>query len=81
MKVKTSGPADDEDERGKKTLMYSSQNKVNLLLQAYISRSFVEDFALVSDSAYVAQVRLSIVFWVRMIDLLPRMPVGSFEHF
>ncbi|KAG9047806.1 hypothetical protein FS837_001462 [Tulasnella sp. UAMH 9824] len=56
MKVKSSGPADDDDERGnKKTLMYSSQNKVNLLLQAYISRSFVEDFALVSDSAYVAQ--------------------------
>lgn len=29
--------------------------KSNLLLQAYISRFFIEDFALVSDSAYVAQ--------------------------
>lgn len=55
IKVKTSGPPGDDDEPGKKTLMYSSQNKVNLLLQAYISRAFVEDFALVSDSAYVAQ--------------------------
>lgn len=36
--------------------MYTSQEKVNILLQAYISRAYVEDFALVSDSAYVAQV-------------------------
>ncbi|KAG8920164.1 hypothetical protein FRC01_000892 [Tulasnella sp. 417] len=57
IKVKASGPPgdDDDDERGKKTLMYSSQNKVNILLQAYISGAFVEDFALVSDTAYVAQ--------------------------
>ena len=33
----------------------TSPGKVNILLQAYISRTFVEDFALVSDSAYVAQ--------------------------
>jgi len=33
----------------------SSAGKVNILLQAHISRHFIEDFALVSDSAYVAQ--------------------------
>ncbi|KAJ8523515.1 hypothetical protein ONZ45_g38 [Pleurotus djamor] len=33
----------------------SSQAKVNILLQAFISNHFVEDFALVSDSAYCAQ--------------------------
>ena len=33
----------------------SPQGKVNILLQSYISRYPVEDFALVSDQAYVAQ--------------------------
>ncbi|KAJ1602710.1 hypothetical protein NDA14_000301 [Ustilago hordei] len=33
----------------------TSPGKVNILLQAYISRTYIEDFALVSDSAYVAQ--------------------------
>ncbi|KAF9263522.1 Sec63-domain-containing protein [Marasmius fiardii PR-910] len=33
----------------------SSQAKVNILLQSYISRKPIEDFALVSDTAYVAQ--------------------------
>ncbi|KLO19819.1 Sec63-domain-containing protein [Schizopora paradoxa] len=33
----------------------TSQGKVNILLQAFISRTFPEDFALVSDMAYVAQ--------------------------
>ena len=33
----------------------SSQAKTNILLQAYISRARIEDFALVSDTAYVAQ--------------------------
>jgi len=33
----------------------TSQGKVNILLQAYVSRFRVEDFALVSDQAYVAQ--------------------------
>ncbi|KAL5530172.1 MUG81 [Sanghuangporus sanghuang] len=33
----------------------STQGKVNILLQAYISRTYPEDFALVSDMAYVAQ--------------------------
>ena len=33
----------------------TSQGKVNILLQSYISQYSVEDFALVSDQAYVAQ--------------------------
>ncbi|KAJ6516016.1 Sec63-domain-containing protein [Mycena sanguinolenta] len=33
----------------------TSQGKVNILLQGYISRNPVEDFALVSDTAYAAQ--------------------------
>ncbi|KAF8592674.1 Sec63-domain-containing protein [Ramaria rubella] len=33
----------------------TSQGKVNILLQGYISRAYIEDFALVSDTAYVAQ--------------------------
>jgi antiviral helicase SLH1 len=33
----------------------SAQGKVNILLQAHISKVFIEDFALVSDAAYVAQ--------------------------
>ncbi|KAI8453522.1 Sec63 Brl domain-containing protein, partial [Phakopsora pachyrhizi] len=33
----------------------STPGKVNILLQAYISRLHVEDFALISDTAYVAQ--------------------------
>lgn len=34
----------------------TTHGKVNVLLQAYISRHQVQDFALVSDMAYVAQV-------------------------
>lgn len=33
----------------------TSQGKVNILIQAYISRAYIEDFALVSDMEYVAQ--------------------------
>ncbi|TIA91902.1 hypothetical protein E3P81_01822 [Wallemia ichthyophaga] len=33
----------------------TSQGKCNILLQAYISRAYIDDFALVSDSNYVAQ--------------------------
>lgn len=33
----------------------SSAGKVNVLLQAYISKAYIEDFALVSDMGYVAQ--------------------------
>ncbi|KAG0171135.1 hypothetical protein DFQ28_003899 [Apophysomyces sp. BC1034] len=33
----------------------STHGKVNILLQSYISNAFIDDFALVSDCAYVAQ--------------------------
>lgn len=33
----------------------SSAGKVNVLLQAYISRAYIDDFALVSDTGYVSQ--------------------------
>lgn len=33
----------------------TSQGKCNILLQAYISRAYIDDFALVSDCNYVAQ--------------------------
>ncbi|VDB97030.1 unnamed protein product [Peniophora sp. CBMAI 1063] len=33
----------------------NKEGKVNILLQAYISQIYIEDFALVSDCAYVAQ--------------------------
>lgn len=33
----------------------STAGKVNILLQAHVSRAFIEDFALVSDAAYIAQ--------------------------
>jgi antiviral helicase SLH1 len=33
----------------------TTQGKVNILLQSYISRAYIEDFALVSDQGYVAQ--------------------------
>ena len=33
----------------------SSSGKANILLQSYISRSYIDDFALVSDTNYVAQ--------------------------
>jgi len=33
----------------------ATAGKVSILLQAHVSRAFVEDFALVSDTAYVAQ--------------------------
>ncbi|KAG1246987.1 hypothetical protein G6F68_014400 [Rhizopus microsporus] len=32
-----------------------TQGKVNILLQSYISNAYIDDFALVSDCAYVAQ--------------------------
>ena len=34
----------------------NTYGKVNILLQTYISRSPVENFSLISDQAYVAQV-------------------------
>lgn len=42
-----------EDEKEQKII--ENHAKTNILLQAYISRARLEDFALVSDSAYVAQ--------------------------
>ena len=58
-------PRDSEEKELKKMLeaapcevsggIETSPGKVNILLQAYISRTFIEDFELVSDSAYVAQ--------------------------
>jgi len=33
----------------------TSQEKVNILLQAYVSQEVIDDFALISDMAYVAQ--------------------------
>lgn len=41
------------DQKGNVTL--TSQAKVNILLQGFISREMMEDFALVSDMAYAAQ--------------------------
>ena len=38
----------------------NAHGKVNVLLQTYISRGFVDSFSLVSDLAYVAQVHESI---------------------
>lgn len=35
----------------------STEGKVNILLQTYISKQLVENFSLVSDMSYVAQVR------------------------
>ncbi|KAJ8086483.1 putative steryl acetyl hydrolase mug81 [Marasmius tenuissimus] len=49
-----SGPDKGTEIHGKK-IEISSQAKVNILLQSYISRKMIDDFALVSDSAYVAQ--------------------------
>ncbi|KAA8909084.1 Sec63 Brl domain-containing protein [Sphaerosporella brunnea] len=59
-KVKESGPAE-KDTKGPKggkednRTIVTSHAKVNILLQAFISKANIEDFALVSDSAYVAQ--------------------------
>ena len=40
---------------GKEQKVIENHAKTNILLQSYISRAQLEDFALVSDSAYVAQ--------------------------
>ena len=42
-------------EEAKENKIIESHTKTNILLQSYISRAQLEDFALVSDSAYVAQ--------------------------
>ncbi|KDN48882.1 Sec63-domain-containing protein [Tilletiaria anomala UBC 951] len=58
-------PRDNEEKELKKMLenapcevpggIETAPGKVNILLQAYISKFYVEDFALVSETAYVAQ--------------------------
>ena len=48
---------------------HSAQAKTNILLQSYIGRARIEDFALVSDSAYVAQNAARICRAVFMIAL------------
>ena len=47
------GPKGSEDEKEQRVI--ENHAKTNILLQSYISRAKLEDFALVSDSAYVAQ--------------------------
>ena len=57
-KVKETGPEDKRFGKGGKAderNVVTSQGKVNILLQSYISKARIEDFALVSDSGYVAQ--------------------------
>ncbi|OQV03667.1 Helicase conserved domain-containing protein isoform 2 [Cladophialophora immunda] len=48
-----SGPKSSEEEKEQKVI--ENHAKTNILLQSYISRAKLEDFALVSDLAYVAQ--------------------------
>ncbi|KAJ8698174.1 putative steryl acetyl hydrolase mug81 [Pleurotus ostreatus] len=49
------GRGGDKDGKGKGKVITSSEAKVNILLQAHISNHYLEDFALISDSAYCAQ--------------------------
>lgn len=37
----------------------NSYGKINILLQTYISRGEMDSFSLISDSAYVAQVKIT----------------------
>ena len=39
----------------------STESKVNILLQTYISKQIVDNFSLVSDMSYVAQVIKSLL--------------------
>jgi antiviral helicase SLH1 len=49
------GASRDGKEDGKAVKVLENHAKTNILLQSYISRARLEDFALVSDMAYVAQ--------------------------
>ena len=49
--ARDSGEGDNKEQQK----IFENHNKTNILLQSYISRARVEDFALVSDTAYVAQ--------------------------
>lgn len=55
----------------------TSPGKVNILLQAYISRVYVEDFALASDTAYVAQNTGRIIRALFEISLSRRWPTTT----
>ncbi len=55
IKAKMSGKDGKDDDAGKQVKILENHAKTNILLQAYISRARLEDFALVSDTAYVAQ--------------------------
>jgi antiviral helicase SLH1 len=48
-------PKGSKEDNQKEQKVIENHAKVNILLQSYISRARLEDFALVSDSAYVAQ--------------------------
>ena len=43
------------DDGSSEKITITTQDKVNILLQGYVSRLPLDDFALISDSAYVAQ--------------------------
>ncbi|KAJ3573353.1 hypothetical protein NP233_g2488 [Leucocoprinus birnbaumii] len=49
------GDIDTSEGKEDAPVITTSQEKVNILLQAYISQEILDDFALVSDMAYVAQ--------------------------
>lgn len=49
---------DPSDEPNTERFNVTKEAKVNILLQGYISNAYIEDFALVSDTAYAAQVCL-----------------------
>ena len=51
----TTTTGSDKDEGKEQQKIVENHAKTNILLQSYISRARVEDFALVSDTAYVAQ--------------------------
>ncbi|KIX02526.1 uncharacterized protein Z518_08467 [Rhinocladiella mackenziei CBS 650.93] len=61
------GPQSSEDEKERKVM--ENQAKTNILLQSYISRAKLEDFALASDLAYVAQNSARICRAIFMIAL------------
>ncbi len=54
-KIVAKGSKESKEDNGKEQKVIENHAKVNILLQSYISRARVEDFALASDGAYVAQ--------------------------
>ncbi|PLW27351.1 hypothetical protein PCANC_22703 [Puccinia coronata f. sp. avenae] len=55
----------------------ATAGKVSILLQAHVSRAFIEDFALVSDTAYVAQNSARIVRALVEISVWKKFPETS----